>query len=87
MPYAAPHARRRGNDRGPGGVGENVVAGKNRHPADHDRMVRLEGSDSVAAPPCCFATTIDSQVVLLEFGEIAQPTVGEYAGEPVVFGT
>src|SRR5690348_5260062 len=70
-----------GYDRGTGGVGENVVAGMDGYPADHHRMVRLVGGDGVAAPPRCFATAVDGQVVVLEFGEVAQPPVGEYAGE------
>src|SRR5689334_22260569 len=75
------------NDRGAGGIGENVVAGTDRHPADYHRTVRLIGGDDVTAPPRCFATAVDGQVVLLKLAEVAQPPVGENAGEPLVLDT
>src|ERR1700742_689178 len=74
-------------DRGTGGVGEDVVAGTDRHPGDHHRMVRLVGGDGVTAPPCCFAAAVDGQVVVSELNEVAQPPVGENACQPMVLGT
>src|ERR1700756_2984111 len=74
-------------DRGAGGVGEDVVAGTDRHPGDNDRTVRLVRGDGVAAPPRCFASAIDGEVVEFELGEVAQPTVRENAGEPMVSNT
>ena len=75
---------RRGHDDGARGVGVDVVAGEDADAVDLHRHVRRDRHDQVAALADRLAAAVGRELVVAERVEVAQPALGEHAGEAVV---